>query len=71
MTDEERATIFLIESFEKDDLVDIHNLIQKYEISAAGREYSAQWINDPQYKKLCIILAEYDRKVVEALKTWK
>ena len=64
---DEAHNIILVETLEKDDLMD-PNIITKYTVSAVRRDFSANWISDPKYSEMASSLAAWDRKVVEAIK---
>lgn len=63
----EAHNIILVETLEKDDLMD-PNIVTRYIVSADRREFSANWISDPKYSEMARSLAVWDRKVVEAIK---
>ena len=63
----EDTKIFLVETFEKEDLMDT-GLADKYLANAERREFSAKMILDPKYAEMARMLAAWDRKVAAALK---
>ena len=66
---EEDTKIFLVETFEKEDLMDT-GLADKYLANAERREFSAKMILDPKYAEMARMLAAWDRKVAAALKRY-
>ena len=65
----EDTKIFLVETFEKEDLMDT-GLADKYLTNAERREFSAKMILDPKYAEMARMLAAWDRKVAAALKRY-